>query len=138
PLSLVGRRLAHGITPQSGVPPSNEQTTPKDHSNCFAAASWPFSKEAQQGGAPSERPGHEPRQTPRAPTEPAGTRTNTNFRAALRGPSLIHPAPMNAFPSAARYDQMTYARVGRSGLKLPRVSLGLWHNFGGIDCHENS
>lgn len=45
---------------------------------------------------------------------------------------------MNAFPSAARYDQMTYARVGRSGLKLPRVSLGLWHNFGGIDCHENS
>jgi L-glyceraldehyde 3-phosphate reductase len=31
----------------------------------------------------------------------------------------------------ARYDQMTYARCGRSGLDLPRISLGLWHNFGG-------
>ncbi|MGH9252160.1 MAG: aldo/keto reductase, partial [Acidimicrobiales bacterium] len=29
-----------------------------------------------------------------------------------------------------RYDQMTYRRVGRSGLQLPAVSLGLWHNFG--------
>ena len=29
-----------------------------------------------------------------------------------------------------RYDQMTYRRVGKSGLKLPEVSLGLWHNFG--------
>jgi L-glyceraldehyde 3-phosphate reductase len=33
-------------------------------------------------------------------------------------------------PSADRYDQMTYRRSGRSGLKLPAVSLGLWHNFG--------
>ena len=30
-----------------------------------------------------------------------------------------------------RYDSMTYRRVGRSGLKLPALSLGLWHNFGG-------
>ncbi len=30
-----------------------------------------------------------------------------------------------------RYDQLEYARVGRSGLKLPRISLGLWNNFGG-------
>ena len=29
-----------------------------------------------------------------------------------------------------RYEQMEYARCGRSGLKLPRVSLGLWQNFG--------
>ena len=29
-----------------------------------------------------------------------------------------------------RYDSTEYARVGRSGLKLPRVSLGLWNNFG--------
>ena len=29
-----------------------------------------------------------------------------------------------------RYDQMTYRRTGRSGLKLPAVSLGLWQNFG--------
>lgn len=35
-----------------------------------------------------------------------------------------------------RYDEMTYNRCGRSGLKLPAVSLGLWHNFGGVDCYE--
>jgi L-glyceraldehyde 3-phosphate reductase len=34
------------------------------------------------------------------------------------------------FPAADRYKAMPYARCGRSGLKLPRVSLGLWHNFG--------
>ncbi len=32
-----------------------------------------------------------------------------------------------------RYDQMKYNRCGRSGLLLPRISLGLWHNFGGVD-----
>jgi len=33
-------------------------------------------------------------------------------------------------PAETRYDDMTYRRVGRSGLKLPALSLGLWHNFG--------
>ncbi|MEG1979276.1 MAG: aldo/keto reductase [Victivallaceae bacterium] len=38
-----------------------------------------------------------------------------------------------------RYDgQMTYRRCGRSGLMLPMISLGLWHNFGGVDVYENS
>lgn len=32
---------------------------------------------------------------------------------------------------------MKYNRVGRSGLKLPAISLGLWHNFGGVDRYEN-
>ena len=32
---------------------------------------------------------------------------------------------------------MAYARSGRSGLLLPRLSLGLWHNFGGVDLYEN-
>lgn len=36
-----------------------------------------------------------------------------------------------------RYEQMTYNRCGRSGLKLPAISLGLWHNFGGVDTVEN-
>jgi L-glyceraldehyde 3-phosphate reductase len=36
-----------------------------------------------------------------------------------------------------RYDSMTYRRCGRSGIKLPAVSLGLWHNFGGVDRFEN-
>jgi L-glyceraldehyde 3-phosphate reductase len=37
-----------------------------------------------------------------------------------------------------RYDTMSYQRCGRSGLKLPAISLGLWHNFGGVDTFENS
>ena len=37
-----------------------------------------------------------------------------------------------------RYDAMQYRRCGRSGIQLPAVSLGLWHNFGGVDNFENS
>ena len=37
-----------------------------------------------------------------------------------------------------RYDAMQYRRSGRSGIKLPAISLGLWHNFGGVDNFENS
>ncbi|MGQ0603878.1 MAG: L-glyceraldehyde 3-phosphate reductase [Anaerolineales bacterium] len=37
-----------------------------------------------------------------------------------------------------RYDTMRYNRCGRSGLKLPAISLGLWHNFGGVDTLENA
>ena len=40
-------------------------------------------------------------------------------------------------PSPTRYDTMTYNRVGRSGLKLPAISLGWWYNFGGVDKLEN-
>lgn len=36
-----------------------------------------------------------------------------------------------------RYERMKYLRCGRSGILLPRVSLGLWHNFGSVDCYEN-
>ncbi len=43
--------------------------------------------------------------------------------------------PYNA--SETRYDQMTYKRTGRSGLKLPLISLGFWYNFGGLDTYEN-
>jgi len=39
-------------------------------------------------------------------------------------------------PAENRYDKMKYNRLGRSGLKLPAVSLGLWHNFGGDTPHE--
>lgn len=41
-------------------------------------------------------------------------------------------------PVDARYEQMTYNRCGRSGLKLPAISLGLWHNFGGVDREEDA
>ena len=37
-----------------------------------------------------------------------------------------------------RYDKMKYNRCGSSGIKLPAISLGLWHNFGGVDVYENS
>ncbi|MBV9788330.1 MAG: L-glyceraldehyde 3-phosphate reductase [Chloroflexi bacterium] len=41
-------------------------------------------------------------------------------------------------PSETRYDSMRYNRSGRSGLKLPAISLGLWYNFGGVDTLKNS
>jgi len=45
---------------------------------------------------------------------------------------------MNYLPEYDRYDnKMNYRRCGRSGIKLPEISLGLWHNFGGVDVLEN-
>lgn len=37
----------------------------------------------------------------------------------------------------SRYDKMTYRRCGRSGIRLPLLSMGLWHNFGNVDDYEN-
>jgi L-glyceraldehyde 3-phosphate reductase len=45
---------------------------------------------------------------------------------------------MTYTPSDNRYEGMQYRRCGRSGLKLPLVSLGLWHNFGGVDRLEDA
>ncbi|MCU4174990.1 aldo/keto reductase [Carboxylicivirga sp. N1Y90] len=45
---------------------------------------------------------------------------------------------MNYIASENRYDKMIYNRCGRSGLKLPAISLGLWHNFGSVDVYENA
>ena len=39
---------------------------------------------------------------------------------------------------STRYDSMTYRRCGRSGILLPIISLGLWHNFGSVDPFEES
>ncbi len=44
---------------------------------------------------------------------------------------------MNYQASENRYDKMVYNRTGRSGLKLPAISLGWWYNFGGVDMFEN-
>ena len=41
-------------------------------------------------------------------------------------------------PSPDRYDKMIYNRSGRSGLKLPAIALGLWHNFAGVDPFETA
>jgi len=45
---------------------------------------------------------------------------------------MSHVSPPN------RYDSMQYRRAGQSGLKLPAISLGLWHNFGGVDKAETA
>lgn len=47
---------------------------------------------------------------------------------------MAFPVPYSAAPS--RYESMPYRRCGRSGLKLPAISLGLWQNFGGDDVFE--
>jgi L-glyceraldehyde 3-phosphate reductase len=44
---------------------------------------------------------------------------------------------MSYVAAESRYDKMQYRRCGRSGLLLPAISLGLWHNFGGVDSLEN-
>ncbi|WP_374950586.1 L-glyceraldehyde 3-phosphate reductase [Mucilaginibacter sp.] len=44
---------------------------------------------------------------------------------------------MTYLPSESRYDKMQYRRCGKSGIKLPAISLGLWHNFGHVDVMEN-
>ena len=41
-------------------------------------------------------------------------------------------------PSPTRYDAIQYRQCGRSGLKLPAISLGLWHNFGSTSPYENA
>jgi L-glyceraldehyde 3-phosphate reductase len=44
---------------------------------------------------------------------------------------------MTYLPEEKRYAADIYRRCGHSGLKLPAISLGLWHNFGGVDLFEN-
>jgi L-glyceraldehyde 3-phosphate reductase len=44
---------------------------------------------------------------------------------------------MGYIPDDKRYNSMQYNRCGKSGLLLPAISLGLWHNFGSVDVFEN-
>lgn len=41
-------------------------------------------------------------------------------------------------PDENRYREMSYRRCGKTGLKIPAVSLGLWHNFGSVDVYDNA
>jgi len=53
------------------------------------------------------------------------------------GARYFLPFPMSYTADPNRYESSAfYARCGRSGLQLPRISLGLWHNFGGVDSFE--
>lgn len=52
---------------------------------------------------------------------------------------MRHPDwPADWTPASGRYEEMIYRRSGRSGLLLPAISLGLWHNFGDVDLLANS
>lgn len=45
---------------------------------------------------------------------------------------------MDKLPKQTRYEDMIYNRCGKTGLKLPAISLGLWNNFGEVDTYENA
>ena len=51
----------------------------------------------------------------------------------MRAVVIVYVGAVPFDPDPRRYERMEYRRCGRSGLKLPLVSLGLWHNFGGDD-----
>lgn len=40
-------------------------------------------------------------------------------------------------PDSERYNKISYNKCGKWGLRLPEISLGLWHNFSGVDVFEN-
>ncbi len=52
------------------------------------------------------------------------------------GVTQCQNAVVTYLPDAARYDRLPYRRVGRSGLQLPAVSLGLWQNFGDVNAFD--
>ncbi len=49
----------------------------------------------------------------------------------------VIPVSAQYIPNPDRYQSIEYRRCGRSGIQLPLISLGLWHNFGGVDTMEN-
>ncbi len=49
----------------------------------------------------------------------------------------VKPVSKDYIPEPKRYENITYRRCGNSGIQLPVISLGLWHNFGGVDTIEN-
>src|SRR5699024_1298583 len=67
-----------------------------------------------------------------APVHPGShaPRNGRSARTDLLGAGVIRQDGGMYSPDPTRYDTMTYRRTGRSGLDLPAVSLGLWHNFG--------
>ena len=71
---------------------------------------------------------HAYRALPRGKIAPGGSMHGTGLRAMLK--TMTYTAQKN------RYESMKYRRTGSSGLLLPEISLGFWHNFGGNDSRE--
>ena len=51
---------------------------------------------------------------------------------------FLNTSVMIYTPAPDRYNKVPYNRCGRSGLRLPALSLGLWHNFGGVDAFDRA
>src|SRR5215470_978163 len=65
-----------------------------------------------------------------SPAGPAGGRDNCLSRANSASPGGARLSGMGYLAATDRYDHLPYRRCGRSGVKLPEISLGLWQNFG--------
>src|SRR6266508_6030677 len=97
-------------TPRRPQALARRRTESDDHSNVFM----------------SGRPGSSVTSPPR---EASSRDTARSFSYDVILGSRRFPS-MSYVPDSKRYDSMQYRRVGRSGLRLPAISLGLWHNFG--------
>lgn len=69
---------------------------------------------------------------------PGATNCKGPPRTRLPEPAAMREKMMTYRAEPARYETMSYRRSGRSGLKLPVVSLGLWQNFGGTRAHDSA
>lgn len=62
---------------------------------------------------------------------------NSSLKSANLEPEFNKNEPVKHSFDDTRYDKMTYRKCGNSGLQLPAISLGLWHNFGSVDNMKN-
>ena len=68
----------------------------------------------------------------------SGNKSNFDNLTALKSPTILVEVMKMYAPAPNRNANVNYRHCGRSGLKLSPISLGLWQNFGGLDCFEAS
>ena len=127
----------HQVAPRLRIPhrgsPKGRPSTPSSSSRYNRSQSHRLplqSPRREQGESFHASPGREPGS--------AGLRCHRRARTAVSERLTEGETDVHLFPTQTRYDTMRYNRCGRSGLKLPAISLGLWHNFGGVDEFENA
>src|SRR5450756_2638598 len=106
-----------------------------DHGHPLQVSGAPSSPWCSHIVFPPGDPTLVPHELPRAVPKVLAPRVGlvTQGRAAVAEDGNTRSARMSCMTYVAaedRYESMTYRRVGRSGVKLPLISLGLWHNFG--------